>query len=273
MRDRSASRGDGRRRLRHGRPDRVWRRCGGAQGCGTGMGLRVVDQSAGRSGRRARRLRVRSLQHRSARRDRAHRRRARVRASRPGGARAWRLPLADDLPVRRRGRRGGGGDDPAPAGRARATRAPLGRAGPRRAADAGAGGRRGGGRSRLSGSAGPRRRREPRARAARRPGAPARLRGGAAARRRRPTSRSTRSVPRMRERRSRMPEHAGIVTGASSGIGLAIAELLAADGVGLCLVASPDDREQLEEIAVRLGRGRASPATSASPRRPSVRSR
>ena len=50
-----------------------------------------------------------------------------------------------------------------------------------------------------------------------------------------------------------MPEHAGIVTGASSGIGLAIAELLAADGVGLCLVASPDDREQLEEIAVRLG--------------------
>ncbi len=49
-----------------------------------------------------------------------------------------------------------------------------------------------------------------------------------------------------------MPELAGIVTGASSGIGLAIAERLAADGLGLCLVAAPDDEAELHELAARL---------------------
>jgi meso-butanediol dehydrogenase/(S,S)-butanediol dehydrogenase/diacetyl reductase len=49
-----------------------------------------------------------------------------------------------------------------------------------------------------------------------------------------------------------MPEHAGIVTGASQGIGLAIAHALAADGVGLCLVAAPQDEKQLGEVAREL---------------------
>jgi NAD(P)-dependent dehydrogenase (short-subunit alcohol dehydrogenase family) len=49
-----------------------------------------------------------------------------------------------------------------------------------------------------------------------------------------------------------MPEHAGIVTGASQGIGLAIARALAADGIGLCLVAAPQDGPQLRKVAAEL---------------------
>jgi NAD(P)-dependent dehydrogenase (short-subunit alcohol dehydrogenase family) len=49
-----------------------------------------------------------------------------------------------------------------------------------------------------------------------------------------------------------MPEHAAIVTGASQGIGLAIARALAADGIGLCLVAAPHDQDQLDEVAREL---------------------
>ncbi|MGH3039935.1 MAG: SDR family NAD(P)-dependent oxidoreductase, partial [Gaiellaceae bacterium] len=37
-----------------------------------------------------------------------------------------------------------------------------------------------------------------------------------------------------------------IVTGASSGIGRAISERLAGEGADLCLVAAPQDAEQLE---------------------------
>ena len=49
-----------------------------------------------------------------------------------------------------------------------------------------------------------------------------------------------------------MPEHAGIVTGASQGIGLAIARVLASEGIGLCLVAAPHDEERLREVANEL---------------------
>ena len=49
-----------------------------------------------------------------------------------------------------------------------------------------------------------------------------------------------------------MPEHAAVVTGASHGIGLAIARALAADGVGLCLVAAPQDAEELDSVAREL---------------------
>ena len=43
-----------------------------------------------------------------------------------------------------------------------------------------------------------------------------------------------------------------IVTGASSGIGQAISERLAAEGADLCLVAAPQDAGQLEEVAREL---------------------
>jgi NAD(P)-dependent dehydrogenase (short-subunit alcohol dehydrogenase family) len=51
---------------------------------------------------------------------------------------------------------------------------------------------------------------------------------------------------------SRFEGRAGIVTGASQGIGLAIAERLAEEGARLCLVAAPGDEEQLAEVADRL---------------------
>jgi len=49
-----------------------------------------------------------------------------------------------------------------------------------------------------------------------------------------------------------MPDTVAIVTGASQGIGLAIAERLATDGVRLCLVAAPHDEERLREVAAEF---------------------
>jgi NAD(P)-dependent dehydrogenase (short-subunit alcohol dehydrogenase family) len=46
-----------------------------------------------------------------------------------------------------------------------------------------------------------------------------------------------------------------IVTGASSGIGRAIAQRLATDGADLCLVAAPKDAAQLEDVARELEEG------------------
>jgi NAD(P)-dependent dehydrogenase (short-subunit alcohol dehydrogenase family) len=51
---------------------------------------------------------------------------------------------------------------------------------------------------------------------------------------------------------SRFAGRAGIVTGASSGIGRAIAQRLAAEGAGLCLVAAPFDATPLDEVAGEL---------------------
>ena len=55
-----------------------------------------------------------------------------------------------------------------------------------------------------------------------------------------------------------------IVTGASSGIGRAIAERLAAEGADLCLVAAPQDAAQLEEFARGLEADGAAVASLAS---------
>jgi len=51
----------------------------------------------------------------------------------------------------------------------------------------------------------------------------------------------------------RLAGRVALVTGASQGIGLAIAERLAEDGAELVVVARPEDGEALEAVAARLG--------------------
>jgi NAD(P)-dependent dehydrogenase (short-subunit alcohol dehydrogenase family) len=56
---------------------------------------------------------------------------------------------------------------------------------------------------------------------------------------------------------------AAIVTGASSGIGLAAARRMVDEGAGVCLVAAPDDRDDLEAAGEALATERSRPLTLA----------